>query len=35
MVKQYILVAKSKLNSTEFLICKVLINSNIIHDKFV
>ena len=30
-----VLLAKSKLNSIEALICKVLINSNISHEEFV
>ena len=30
-----VLVAKSKLNSIEFLISKILIDSNISHDKLV
>ena len=29
------MLAKSKLNSTEVLICKTLINSHICHDEFV
>ena len=32
---EIVLLAKSKLNSIEFLISKALINSNISHDKFV
>ena len=32
---EIVLLAKSKLNSIEFLISKALINLNITHDKFV
>ena len=32
---EIVLLAKSKLNSTEILISKALINSNISHDEFV
>ena len=34
-INKIVLIAKSKLNSTEFLICKALVDSDISHDEFI